>query len=523
MSLELLKEKFGHSGVTKKSDNREQIQERLNAQFNNSRGNFKDIKIQHQEELEEKDRIIKNLETQTSELATEVLELEKDKAVLLDNLKKSKWMEEKVQSASQKIYEDKLKQMEFVDSTKLIPMLISVSREKQGNTKLNWGEWLKISENKYLFQINESLAKRVFEDTIALIDRNVSYINRKRSYGGDVVDKNYILSFTGDTQATARADLVRTEFSPNDPTNKGYAEGSGRIPLAKSGFTISYWYRPDEHAADAFAMGWKRESNARFSFGMRNAARPFFGIGANSFGTYGGHNSWVTMTQNSGFIDNYNIDDYLDGDSNLKLNKWYHIVVTYVGQEPGGVANNETEQIRRIYLDGYQIYGQKDEAIGTAYNDWHNVDRTGVISWPTTNQDARMSRGFSFGMRALVASGTIVASDGETIRLSKYNNGHACGLDDVAIYNELKDNDWVRSVYSGGTDYNHKNSGGDGLVAYWRFNEGSGTTVKDLGPYGYHGTFTNAAVGEGDDIAVQDHQRSIAEGVPTWEEIESYT
>ena len=51
---------------------------------------------------------------------------------------------------------------------------------------------------------------------------------------------------------------------------------------------------------------------------------------------------------------------------------------------------------------------------------------------------------------------TIVASDGETIRISKYNNGHACGLDDVAIYNELKDNDWVRNVYSGGTDYNHK-------------------------------------------------------------------
>jgi len=281
MGLELLKEKFGHSGVIKKSDNREQIQERLNTQFN-GRGDFKDIKIQHREELEEKDRIIKNLETQTSELATEVLTLEKEKATLLDNLNKSKWMEEKVQSVSQKIYEDKLKQMEFVDSTKLIPMLISVSREKQGNTKLNWGEWLKISENKYLFQINESLAKRVFEDTIALIDRNVSYINRKRSYGGDVVDKNYFLSFTGDTQATARADLVRTDFSPNDPTNKGYAEGSGRISLAKSGFTISYWYRPDEHANDAFAMGWKSEDTARFSFGMRNAARPYFSIGSNT-------------------------------------------------------------------------------------------------------------------------------------------------------------------------------------------------------------------------------------------------
>ena len=199
MSLELLKEKFGHSGVIKKSDNREQIQERLSVKFNNGRGDFKDIKIQHREELEEKDRIIKNLETQTSELATEVLTLEKEKATLLDNLNKSKWMEEKVQSVSQKIYEDKLKQMEFVDSTKLIALLISVSREKQGNTKLNWGEWLKIPENKYLFQINKSLAKRVFEDTIALIERNVSYINRRRRYAGDEVTKNYFLSFTGDT------------------------------------------------------------------------------------------------------------------------------------------------------------------------------------------------------------------------------------------------------------------------------------------------------------------------------------
>ena len=221
------------------------------------------------------------------------------------------------------------------------------------------------------------------------------------------------------------------------------------------------------------------------------------------------------MTQNSGFIDNYNIDDYLDGDSNLILNKWYHIVVTYVGQEPGGVANNETEQIRRIYLDGYQIYGQKDEAIGTDYNDWHNVDRRGEISWPEGNQDARMSRGFSFGMRALKGTGTIVASDGETIKVSKYNNGHACGLDDVAIYNELKDNDWVRSVYNGGTDYNHKDSGGDGLVAYWKFNEGSGTTVKDLSGNGNHGLLTNDSHGD-------DGGAAFATGTPTWEEIENY-
>jgi len=71
MSLELLREKFGHSGVTKEvdnkekiheklstrfvyekeADNEEKIHEKLNAQFN-ARGDFKSIKIQHQEQLD---------------------------------------------------------------------------------------------------------------------------------------------------------------------------------------------------------------------------------------------------------------------------------------------------------------------------------------------------------------------------------------------------------------------------------------------------------------------------------------
>jgi len=391
-------------------------------------------------------------------------------------------------------------------TSKLEEIRIIIHNREPSLQILDWESWL-LSD-----PLNQRLAALDFERAMEMFKRDNLLAKRRHGTRGKKKIPNYFLSFTGDTQATARADLVRTDFNPNDPTNKGFAEGSGRVSLAKSGFTISYWYRPDEHTSDAFAMGWKRESNARFSFGMRNAARPFFGIGSNTFGTYGGHNSWVTMMTNSGFSAVNNIDDFLDGDSNLRLGKFYHIVITYVGQEPGGVANNETDQYRRIYFNGYQIYGQNSEAIGTAYNDWHNVDRTGLISWPEGNQDAQMTRGFSFGMRALKGTGT---KDG--IVKSKYNNGHACGLDEVAIYNELKDNDWIRDVYDGGTKYNHKSSGGDGLVAYWRFNEGNGTTVKDLGPYGYHGTLTNAAVGEGDDITVQTAIGNIAEGTPTFE------
>ena len=481
MSLDLLKERFGG---TKSTDKKEADKEKLNKMFNsNNTHGLLNINEQHKKDLEEKDKIIENLKQELN----------------------SQWLTNSTAFNTKKIYEDKIKKMDIVDSTNLIPTLIEVSKQKQGDVKLDWMSWLEIPESNYLFQINESLAKKVFQENNLLIDKNRYALRGRKGRGGaPSAAKNYFLSFTGDTQATARADLVRTDFTPNDPTNKGFAEGSGRIPLAKSGFTISYWYRPDEHTNNAFAMGWKYDGNSRFSFGMRNAARPFFGIGSNEFGTYGGHNSWVTMFTNSGFSAENNIDDFLDGDSNLRLDQWYHIAITYVGSEPGGVANSETDRYRRIYFNGKQIFGQNSEAIGTAYNDWHNVDRTGLITW-TANLDEEMTRGFSFGMRCLKGSGNTDGVDN-----AKYNNGHACGLDDVAIYNELKDNDWVRSVYNGGPNFNH--TGGDGLVGYWRFNEGSGNTVKDHGPYGWHGTLTNGSDAE----TVQASISSIASGTPTW-------
>ena len=274
MSLELLREKFGYSGFTKEADNEEKIHEKLNAQFNDM-GDFKNIKVQHQEQLDEKQRIIENFKIETSELANEVATLKKDKAVLLDNLNKSKWMEDKVHSTAKQIYEDKIKTMSYVDSTELIPLLISVSREKQGNTKLNWGNWLKISENKYLFQINESLAKRVFEDTNVLIDRAIGFINRKRTRGGDEpsVAKNYALTFTGDTASPIlgsepTGDHVITTFNPDEFN-------------LNLGFTISYWVKPNDRGATMFCIGRKYNNNQRFVFGINQRNQIYAGIGGN--------------------------------------------------------------------------------------------------------------------------------------------------------------------------------------------------------------------------------------------------
>jgi hypothetical protein len=68
-----------------------------------------------------------------------------------------------------------------------------------------------------------------------------------------------------------------------------------------------------------------------------------------------------------------------------------------------------------------------------------------------------------------------------------YNYGMACGLSDVAIFNEEKDSDWVTSAYNNGTPVNLQYQ--SGLVGYWKFREGTGTTVKDYSGNGNHGTF----------------------------------
>ena len=73
MSLDLLKERFGSSIST---DKKEVDKEKLNEIFNsNSVENLKSFKVQHKGELEEKDRIIENLELEASDLANQVLKL----------------------------------------------------------------------------------------------------------------------------------------------------------------------------------------------------------------------------------------------------------------------------------------------------------------------------------------------------------------------------------------------------------------------------------------------------------------
>ena len=424
MSLDLLKERFGHS-VKKQADNKEKINEKLNEKFNsNSMDDLKSLKYQHQEDLEEKERIIENLEIEASKLANQVLNLEKEKSTILGELNNSKWMEDTVASKTKKIYEDKIRTMSIVDSSKLIPILIEVSRKKQGNELLNWGNWLKIPENIYLFQINEDMAKKVFQDTTALIKRYISNINlptqrrelieagrMSRTRGGDEpttteYTNTYSLAFTGTSTDGGNSEYVSTNFNPD--TYELW-----------NGFTVSYWVKPNQLGTHMFALGKKGISpTERFTFGINTGTNAYVGIGHN---------------KNTGIA------------HGMSVGTWYHWAFTYDGNSNGkGFA---------MYRDGVKL------------------TTTNTSTWSNTG-------GFSGGI--YLNGRNLEVGDGN----SSYNNGWDCNLDEVAIFDEVKD---VSTLYNSGTPSDLSSE--SGLVGYWRFEEGEGTKVKDLSGEGNHGVF----------------------------------
>ena len=367
--------------------------------------------------------------------------------------------------------------------------------------------WMSFSTHPKIINLPMSEKVRLFK--IAQSREN-DRMNQPLVLGGGAPAVNYALQFTGVDEHnqsgrndTARADLVTTQFTPNDPTNKGFEESSGRKPLAESGFTVSYWWRPDENRSDSFPIGWKRDDNGRFEFGISTHTKPYFSIGSSELKS----KTWEAMFDDSGqghlsgsLLDNG--EGTAPGSGNkLILNKWYHIVATYAGTDN---VDGDGNYLRKIYINGYHIYGGFGETKQST--NWNNFTA------------AQMTQGLSFGMRAVIASGN--HTDG--LRNTKYNNGNACALSEVAIYNEEKNAAWVSNVYSGKMDYNHKDSGGDGLVAYWKLDDGSGNTVKDSGPYGWHGTLTNAAYGTaidgttGNSSTIAGINARFPNATPTW-------
>jgi hypothetical protein len=227
-----------------------------------------------------------------------------------------------------------------------------------------------------------------------------------------------------------------------------------------------------------FAIGRKAHNNERFTFGISRGWKGYFGVGANQ-----SERAFSTMLDTAGIDKATHLTQDTDDEWILTVGKWYHFAVTYAGTNAG--TNN---MLRKIYMNGQQIWG-------TGVSD---PTYKGNIAWSQTGTE--MSKGLSFGMRAVRGSGTSAS----------YNNGWACALDEVAIYDEQKDSNIIADIYNGKTNYDHTRK--SGLVGYWRFNEGNGTHVEDLSGNGNHGLLTNDSHGD-------DGGAAFASGTPTWFEV----
>ena len=361
------------------------------------------------------------------------------------------------------------------EDNRLEEIKIIIQNRDPSNQALDWNNWLSDPLNQRLSDLDLDRAMQVFKHDNLMAKRR----HGTRANGRTV---SYALSFTGDTSvATRRGDLVATDFNPDNP------DGSGK-PLAESGFTVSYWVRPDEVGSDMFCIGRKAHNNARFTFGISQKHKLYIGVGSNQ-----SERVIKTMLDPAGLSDK--VEEWLKEDTDGKYilktdGTWYHFAVTYAGTDAG--VNN---MLRKIYMNGKQIWG-------TGVSDPSNK---GNINWSDTGRE--MSKGLSFGMRAVRGSGTNTS----------YNNGWACALSEVAIFNTEKNADFIENIYNTNGPQRPRSRrkrkdlrDESGIVGYWKFSEGSGTTVTDHSGNGNHGTLTNDSFGD-------DGGAAFASGVPTWD------
>jgi|6_EtaG_2_1085325.scaffolds.fasta_scaffold05105_8 hypothetical protein len=326
-----------------------------------------------------------------------------------------------------------------------------IERREPYRHKLDWATWLSNP-------LNQLLADLDYDYAVEMFNRDNRMAKGREGRGGRpkrLVD-NYALAFSGDGAAAGGDnDHVKTDFNPNDYD-------------LNLGFTVSYWVRPDIVGAVMFAMGWKGHNKDRFTFGINKAQQIYIGVGGNTL-----TDSWTGMGVDTSLLE-YDGSHWI-----LKTDgTWYHFVVKYADRS--GTGSGTT---RKVYLNGTLL---KNSTI--------NWSRTGDV----------IDEGMYFGARDVQGSGTS----------AKYDNGWACAVSQVAIFDTEQSDDWAAAVYNAGrtgTDF----TGQSGLVGYWKFDEGDGTTVTDHSENGNDGTF--AAVGS----ATNNSSYPTVLALPTWEKVSS--
>ena len=138
----------------------------------------KDVKVNEnvREELRNKKDEIKNLNHQVRSLSREVKHLSSlshENSILERKLQNAESFQNIVVDNKGE-FEKYMKDVNTLSTFKLVGTLTEIAREKQGDKKLTWNQWLEIPESNYLFQLDETMAKQIFNENrkLKLLDIN---------------------------------------------------------------------------------------------------------------------------------------------------------------------------------------------------------------------------------------------------------------------------------------------------------------------------------------------------------------
>jgi len=247
---------------------------------------------------------------------------------------------------------------------------------------------------------------------------------------------NFVRSSAEESAAISRgfANTYSLSFDGSDDL-VDMASGSSIDNIFATGGTISVWMYPDSDGGGSIGRvidkdsGWISYVHSESSGKLKFKYEQVFTGG----GSAPGH--WTLAS------------------ADITIGAWNHLVMTYNGSD---VANNPIVYINAVS----KTLTESNTPVGTIAND--------------------SSANFILGNRTSSTS----------------NRGFDGKMDEVAVWDKVLDADAVTAIYNSGTpialdadDGNYDNSAD--LQAWWRFEEGSGTSATDSSTNSNTGTLTN--------------------------------
>ena len=211
----------------------------------------KDVKVNEnvREELRNKKDEIKNLNSEIRSLSREVKHLSSlsyENSILERKLEKAESFQNIVVDNKGE-FEKYMKDVNTLSTFKLVGTLTEIAREKQGDKKLTWNQWLEIPESNYLFQLDETMAKQIFNENrkLKLLDINnnkLAIFNESQ----EIADESRIANKANLNEyrhfSTGRGDAPDLRLEPLKINNlRGYYSSEDLSNTYSDGDNVTLW------------------------------------------------------------------------------------------------------------------------------------------------------------------------------------------------------------------------------------------------------------------------------------------